>query len=293
MTDEVRCSSCGDAASWLITLPYGDDSLVGRILAYCTRCRVRHSGVVVSIPLELVSDDVFLKLYELGYSESAPDTATEITFGEERAEIAASAEALMQTRMPERLTAQLLHSKGELPAVLHVMGQGVYALWLDEEAYRRWGLEPGLGGIAYVGVGAGEGGIARRFEEEWRPENSGRSTPRRTLGALLLDELGLQPMPRPTRTAAQNPTYFCFAYSGEWDLTDWIEAHAAFASVEVSPADLGNWESLVKLENAVIQHVQPPLNINGWQNPARTRLKALRKAAARMAELWEQTEHGH
>lgn len=85
MANEVRCSSCGDAARWLITLPYGEDSFAGRILAYCTQCRVRNSGVVVSIPLDLVSDDVFLKLYELGYTESPPDTATEITFGEEGA----------------------------------------------------------------------------------------------------------------------------------------------------------------------------------------------------------------
>jgi hypothetical protein len=249
--------------------------------------------VLVSIPLDLVNEDVFLKLYELGYTESAPDTATEVTFGEERAEIAGAAGALMQARLPERVTAQLLHSKGELPAVLTVANQGLYALWLDKEAYRLLELEPGLGGIAYVGVGAGEGGIARRFEEEWRPENSGRSTPRRTLGALLLDELRLQPRPRPTRTAAPNPTHFCFADAGEWDLTDWIEAHAAFSYVEMSPRDLGEWEGVVKLENAVIQHVRPPLNINGWQNPARPRLKASRQAAARRAELWGQTEHGH
>jgi hypothetical protein len=108
-----------------------------------------------------------------------------------------------------------------------------------------------------------------------------------------LDELGLQPRPRPTRTATPNPQSYSFAEAGEWDVTEWIESHATFAYVEVTSEDLGDWESLVELENAVIQHVRPPLNINGWQNPARPRLKALRQAAARRAELWEQTHHGH
>lgn len=288
MAGQIRCSSCGEGAQWLVTLPYGDGSQAGRILAYCRRCRSRHPGVLVSIPLELVDRDAFLKLYELGYTESATDTATEVIFGEERAEISESAEGLMRRRLPERLTERLLDSKGELPAILTVTNQGLYALWLDDEAYHLLDLVPGLDGVAYVGVGAGQGGIARRFEEEWRPLNSGRSTPRRTLGSLLLDELGLQPMPRPTRTAAPNPTYFRFADDGEWGLTDWIETHAAFAYVEVSSQDLGDWETLAKLEKAVIQYVRPPLNINGWQNPARPRLKALRETAARMAEQTEQ-----
>jgi hypothetical protein len=251
-------------------------------------CRVRLPRILVSIPLELVDDVAFLKLYELGYTESAPDVAAEITFGEQRPETAALAEGIMRRRMPERLAEQLIYSKGELPTPIEGTGQGLYALWLDEEAYELLNLKPGLDGIAYVGVGAGVGGIARRFEEEWRPVNSGRSTPRRTLGALLMDELGLQPRPRPTRTATPNPQSYSFAEAGEWDLTEWIEAHATFAYVEVPSEDLGDWESMLAVERALIEYVRPSLNINKWQNPARQRLKAARKAAARMAERWDE-----
>lgn len=40
MTGHVRCSSCGEGAQWLITLPYGHVSHAGRIRlpASCSAC---------------------------------------------------------------------------------------------------------------------------------------------------------------------------------------------------------------------------------------------------------------
>jgi hypothetical protein len=149
-----------------------------------------------------------------------------------------------------------------------------------------WGLEPGAFGIAYIGIASGKGGITRRYYEEWRPVDSGRSTPRRTLGALLLDDLGLRPKPRLTRTAPPNPRNYCFAEPGESALTDWIEAHGTFAYVEASSDELGTWGTLANLEQAVLQQARPPLNINGWDNPNRPRLRSARDAAAHLAKQW-------
>jgi hypothetical protein len=52
--------------------------------------------ITVSIPLGLVDEDMFVELYRLGYTESSPETAAEIVFGEERPNAAARAKAHMK-----------------------------------------------------------------------------------------------------------------------------------------------------------------------------------------------------
>lgn len=86
----VRCANCGEPAEWLVTIPYSDDK-AGRILVYCDNCRNRGMPIHVSIPLKLVDEDLFVELYRLGYTESEPETAAEVVFGEERPDLAAKA----------------------------------------------------------------------------------------------------------------------------------------------------------------------------------------------------------
>ena len=88
MSRSVPCSSCNETAQWLVTLPYQYDRRPGRVLAYCTRCRLeKEQSVLVSIPIELVSDEVFVALYREGFTESVPDYASEIVFGVERPDL--------------------------------------------------------------------------------------------------------------------------------------------------------------------------------------------------------------
>lgn len=71
-------------------MPYSDGK-AGRVLVNCNDCRNRDVPILVSIPLELVDEDLFVELYRLGYTESEPETAVEIVFGEERPDLAAKA----------------------------------------------------------------------------------------------------------------------------------------------------------------------------------------------------------
>jgi hypothetical protein len=87
MSQRVNCSSCGQPAEWLVTLHH-DFHQPGRILAYCRTCRLEPPPILVSIPLSLIDDDAFVSLYEQRYTESEPDFATEIVFGEERPDLA-------------------------------------------------------------------------------------------------------------------------------------------------------------------------------------------------------------
>jgi len=88
--DPVHCANCGQPAEWLVTLPYSD-GLAGRVLVYGNDCRNRDMPILVSISLEMVDEYMFVEMYRLGYTESSPDTATEIVFGEERPDLAARA----------------------------------------------------------------------------------------------------------------------------------------------------------------------------------------------------------
>ena len=80
----VPCSSCGVDAQWLVTMPHEPDG-PGRLLVYCTACRISKSGTVaVSIPLSMADDDTFVALYRDGLTKSDPDLATLIVFGASR-----------------------------------------------------------------------------------------------------------------------------------------------------------------------------------------------------------------
>src|SRR4051794_3176206 len=75
MEKTVRCFSCnGSDRLHLVTGglgPLGPDPK--RILVYCGRCRDSPSAPYdLSIPLGFVTPEMFVNLYERGYSESSP-----------------------------------------------------------------------------------------------------------------------------------------------------------------------------------------------------------------------------
>lgn len=77
----VPCSSCGVDAEWLVTMPHEPNG-PGRLLVYCTACRIGRFGTVaVSIPLSMIDDGTFVALYCEGMTESDPEFASEIVFG--------------------------------------------------------------------------------------------------------------------------------------------------------------------------------------------------------------------
>ncbi len=182
----------------------------------------------------------------------------------------------------DKLVRELETGKGPLPESVASRKHGVYALWLDEQAFRQLRLHPGKGGVAYAGVAAGSGGLAKRFREEWRPPHSGRSSPRRTLGALLRRRLKLKPRPRPGE-GGKNFKYFMFGSDGEAALSAWIDTHSQYACVEV---DIEEWPGVYRVEDietALIEKLQPPLNLTKWRNPEKARLSATRKSAEHAA----------
>jgi hypothetical protein len=133
---------------------------------------------------------------------------------------------------------------------------GLYALILDHPAALEPALERArlrlehvrLGQRCVLYIGSTDDSLRRRVKCHLS-NDTGRSTFRMSLGALLADELGLVARPVP------GASYFCFEPGSEAVLSAWIGAHV---SVAVKPAR----EARAK-EPGLIRAQQPPLNIAG------------------------------
>jgi hypothetical protein len=167
-----------------------------------------------------------------------------------------------------RLLGRLRARRGPLQDQQKVPAQpGVYVLWLDDGAWHGLGISPGVGGLAYVGKG--DPSLRARFHEEWLPETSGRSSPRRSIGALLAltGALPLRATRRRDRDPARGARYYAFADDGEQHLSKWLQDHALFACAVANPG----------IEGRLIAWTRPPLNLTKWKNPARESIQAARR----------------
>ena len=95
--DARKCSRCGARYELaLVTLRYSQHEPGGRVLLYCPQCRTDFSNHIgVCIPLDDVTDDVFLELYRTGNAESDPSIAVRMVYGEDRPELVRAAGLLL------------------------------------------------------------------------------------------------------------------------------------------------------------------------------------------------------
>lgn len=137
-------------------------------------------------------------------------------------------------------------------------------------------------GPAYVGKA--EHGLRSRISRDHFGD-TGRSTLRRSYGALLKEELGLKAFPRPVAgpPAPVDFTNYTFARPGDDHLTEWMLTHLRVEPLKV-------WRP-GEQEARLIEEHGPPLNLIGWDNPWRSEIKVLRKRCADEArafgKMWE------
>ncbi len=106
--------------------------------------------------------------------------------------------------------------------------------------------------------------------------DSGFSTLRRSLGAVLKDRLGLQAVPRSAGPSPKNCDCYSFIGDGEFKLTAWMRDNLLIA-IEPLP------DAVVTTEAQLIALLQPPLCLKGWPNPQRSAIKAMRKGCKQEA----------
>jgi len=159
---------------------------------------------------------------------------------------------------------------------------GVYAFYLrNPGALGRLTTRPDE--LLYIGKTTN---LKERGETHAANGGNGFSTVRRSLGALLIDELGLRPRPRGAAASPKDFTSYRFDPPGEQRLAAWMREHLTGASYcHLKPGDL---------EAALIAAACPPLNIDqpmkaqalpSWRpNPHAPALSAARKHCATLAQ---------
>lgn len=151
---------------------------------------------------------------------------------------------------------------------------GVYAIYLRTRA----GLRPfaeGEDGLIYIGLSRNL--ADREFDQHFSSGDTGWSTLRRSLGALLRDEPSLHAFPRAPGPSESNVRNYRFSEDGEVRLTNWMCAHVE-VGVHVS-------EKYLELETFLVREMRPLLNLTKWRNPYRADIKRLRKVCADEARV--------
>ena len=147
---------------------------------------------------------------------------------------------------------------------------GIYAFYLTDGAQLPT-IQPDGNGLLYVGE-TKESLRSRAVDNHLNDEQTGFSTLRRTLGALLKDNLELKAIPR---SQGSNKNTYRFEPSGESELTRWMLDNLDVAHCATSDHK--------RLEKDTIKSLEPPLNIRKWRNPDSGRLMELRAVCAREA----------
>lgn len=155
-----------------------------------------------------------------------------------------------------------------------VPSSGVYALFLH--ASPTLGTFPaGRDGLVYIGKTSDL--EQRNLHTHFFPKNSGFSSPRRSLGAILKGDLKLTAQQRSPGMSDTNFTNYAFTPDGEKRLSQWMEANLLVSTVAL-PAG----EETVMEEELLITEC-PVLNLTGCENPHRQAIKVLRKNCANQA----------
>ena len=155
-------------------------------------------------------------------------------------------------------------------------GQGFYALFLKQGCSLPC-LEVAEDGLLYIGKT--EKGFSARDQFDPKCGHSDSCTARRSLGALLKDQLQLSAEPRSRRSFFNRSHHFRFDEEGERALSGWMRAHLHIARVPFE----GN---VTAAETILIDLLCPPLNLTKWRNPQAPYIKRMRRRCASEARLF-------
>jgi hypothetical protein len=176
-----------------------------------------------------------------------------------RDEMNAALQGLLQTRSP-------------IANLVAPAESGVYAIYLRSRGLLAPFVE-GDNGLIYIGLSTNL--ASREFEQHFSSINTGFSTLRRSLGAILKPPLALRALPRGRGLSEKDCQLYCFVSDGEDRLTDWMREHLE-VGVYASP-------KYADLENFLLAEFVPLLNLKDCPNPHRAEIKRLRKVCAHEA----------
>lgn len=160
---------------------------------------------------------------------------------------------------------------------------GIYGFFLLKGCLRigRETFAGGNGVLLYVGK-TESSQQSHCADEHLASGQTGRSTLRRSLGALLRQQLSLRPRPRSdSEKGTKRFTNYKFDATGEERLTAWMKDHLSLGFFELPDLTIAQ---LGARENNLIKSAKPPLNIkDNPESPYRAELKSARSHCAALA----------
>ena len=158
---------------------------------------------------------------------------------------------------------------------------GIYAIYGGAQTWLELGLgEPPDDRPLYVGK-AEESLMDRDINTHFGHGQTGRSTVRRSIAALLRSKLGLRGIPR-NPAKPERPANYGLNEGHEAALGEWMHAHLLLATW---PKPTG-YPSLIGVERRVISTWQPPLNLQDNVSPWKRQLTDARRMMADDARKW-------
>ncbi len=157
---------------------------------------------------------------------------------------------------------------------------GLYAIYGDEQAWVELRLKTAFKDQPLY-VGKAERSLnGRDVGTHFALGKTGSSTVRRSLAALLADELDLDPVPR-NLGSPNGSANFALDPESDGRLSHWMEDRLTVATwVNSNGVDLG------ELETAVLLKSRPPLNLEKVGEP-RERLRKARRHMANISRAWK------
>ncbi len=152
-------------------------------------------------------------------------------------------------------------------------GIGLYSVFVHEQIKLP---RINLGSIRVIYVGMTKDCFTKR--DHFRHAHSGTSSPRRTLGALLKDQLSLVPQARGGENDRNRFRNYRFSDENELSLSKWMSQALLINRLQLAV-------DVRSIEKKVIASLEPPLNLTDWPNPQRAAIKQLRSICAEEAKL--------
>lgn len=156
---------------------------------------------------------------------------------------------------------------------------GLYALYGDEVAWRQLGLTSAFEDQPLY-VGKAEKSLnGRDVGTHFAAGKTGSSTVRRSLAAILVEDLNLVAVPR-NQAKPDGSANFALDDASDQRLSEWMDTRLTLATW-VKPDGV----ELDEIETLVLRQLRPPLNLDKVGQP-RERLRLARKRMARTARAW-------
>jgi hypothetical protein len=160
---------------------------------------------------------------------------------------------------------------------------GLYAFYGDDRAWFDLGLSPAYDGQPLY-VGKAERSLnGRDVGTHFAAGKTGSSTVRRSLAALLVNELALIAVPR-NLAKSDGSANFALDAASEVRLSGWMEQRLSLATW-IKPGDA----ILDGIETGVVRRLRPPLNLDKV-GESRQRLREARKHMADIARAWQPSD---